>query len=133
MKDLLEKLAGLADQLDQLEAPEIADEVDLLMKNIKDEVAQRVSQEEKLTGICSTCGGSGAGIDEPWCEDCNGTGSGDFIVESSLHKIALKPPYVRRRGNKFVVLDKHTGKVLSEHDTKEKANASLRAMHVRRG
>lgn len=127
MKELLAKLAALADQLDVLEEPDMADEVDLLMQ----EVAQRAEAEEKLNGICETCGGSGAGIDAPWCEDCGGSGRGIFQVEASLGKIALKPPYVRRRGNKWVVLDKHNGKVLSEHDTKEQANGSIKAMHVR--
>lgn len=129
MTDLLEKLAALADQLDLVEEPEMADEVDLLMKSIKDEVGRRSEKEEGLAGICPSCGGSGAGIDEPWCEDCNGTGKGTLIVEA-FSKLALKPPYVRRRGNKWVVLDKHNGKVLSEHDTEAKAKGSLSAMHV---
>jgi len=129
MKDLLEKLAGLADQLDIIEEPETADEIDLLMK----EIAERAAAEEKLTGICEACGGSGAGIDSPWCEVCQGSGKGTFQVEASLNKIALKPPYVRRRGNKWVVLDKHNGRVLSEHDSEKKANDSLKAMHAHKG
>lgn len=79
MKDLLNKLAGLADQLDQIEAPEVADEVDLLLQ----EVAERAAADEKLEGICETCGGSGAGIDAPWCEDCRGSGKGTFMVEAT--------------------------------------------------
>lgn len=49
---------------------------------------------------------------------------------ASLEKEALEPPYVRHRGNKWVVLDKHNGRVLSTHDTEEKAKGSLAAMHM---
>lgn len=139
MRDLFEKLAGLADELDKIDSPEIADEVDSIMNTLKiqepsllNELIERARRQDKLPGICMTCGGSGGGIDSPWCEDCNGSGKGDFIVESALNKLALKPPYVRRRGNKWVVLDKHTGKVLSKHDTEEKAKDALKAMHVRK-
>lgn len=82
MKELLKKLAALADQLDVIEEPDMADEVDLLMQ----EVADRAAAEEKLEGICETCGGSGAGVDAPWCEACGGTGKGTFQVEASVRK-----------------------------------------------
>lgn len=72
MKHLLEKLAALADQLDIIEEPDMADEVDTLMQD----VARRAGEEDKLEGICETCGGSGAGTDAPWCEVCKGTGKG---------------------------------------------------------
>lgn len=37
--------------------------------------------------------------------------------------------YVQKRGNKWVVLDK-SGQVLSTHATREKAEASFRAMEA---
>jgi hypothetical protein len=36
--------------------------------------------------------------------------------------------YIKKRGGKWVILQKGTGKVLSEHESKEKAEASFRAM-----
>lgn len=36
--------------------------------------------------------------------------------------------YIEKRGSKYVVLQKGTGKVLSTHATKAKAEASFRAM-----
>ena len=130
MKELFEKLAALADQLDRIEAPEIADEVDTLMRDLREEAGRLAAEEETYMTICDKCLGSGEGEDAPWCDKCKGEG---FIKGASLAKTALKPPYVRRRGNKWVVLDKHNGKVLSEHDTEEKAKGSLKAMHARKG
>lgn len=39
-------------------------------------------------------------------------------------------PYIKKRGNKWVIIQKDTGKILSEHDTREKAEASFRAMEM---
>lgn len=36
--------------------------------------------------------------------------------------------YIEKRGGKWVILEKGTGKVLSEHATEEKAEESFRAM-----
>jgi len=36
--------------------------------------------------------------------------------------------YIKKRGDKWVIVQKGTGKVLSHHDTREKAEASFRAM-----
>ena len=49
-------------------------------------------------------------------------------VNGSRRKVANQ--YVEKRGDKWVVTQKGTGKVLSTHDTKEKAEASFRAMMV---
>jgi hypothetical protein len=38
--------------------------------------------------------------------------------------------YVKKRGDKWVIVQKGTGKVLSEHDTEEDAKASFRAMEA---
>lgn len=130
MTDLFEKLAVLADELDKIAALEVADEVDALMQDLKSEVSRRAEEEDTHMSVCPECDGSGTGIDSPWCSMCKGEG---FVKGAALNKIALKPPYVRRRGNKWVVLDKHTGKVLSEHDPKEQANGSLAAMHMHKG
>lgn len=38
--------------------------------------------------------------------------------------------YIKKRGGKWVIVQKGTGKVLSRHDTREKAEASFRAMEM---
>jgi hypothetical protein len=38
--------------------------------------------------------------------------------------------YIHKRGDKWVIEQKGTGKVLSEHDTREDAEASFRAMEA---
>jgi surface antigen len=38
--------------------------------------------------------------------------------------------YIRKRGDKWVIVQKGTGKVLSTHDTKAKAEASFRALEA---
>jgi hypothetical protein len=38
--------------------------------------------------------------------------------------------YIQKRGDKWVILQKGTGKVLSEHDSEEKADAAFRAMEM---
>lgn len=39
-------------------------------------------------------------------------------------------PYIKKRGNEWVIVQKGTGKVLSEHDTRKDAEASFRAMEA---
>lgn len=39
-------------------------------------------------------------------------------------------PYIHKQGDKWVIVQKGTGKVLSHHDTREKAEASFRAMEM---
>lgn len=40
-------------------------------------------------------------------------------------------PYkIKKQGNKWVKINKETGKVVSHHDTKEKADASVRAYYA---
>lgn len=41
-----------------------------------------------------------------------------------------KNKYIEKRGNEWVILQKGTGKVLSKHDSEEKAQASFRAMEM---
>jgi len=36
--------------------------------------------------------------------------------------------YIKKRGDKWVIIQKGTGKVLSHHDTREKAIAAFKAM-----
>lgn len=38
--------------------------------------------------------------------------------------------YIKERDGKYVIVQKGTGKVLSEHDSKEKAETSFRAMEA---
>lgn len=56
----------------------------------------------------------------------------ELIQVVAAKKVVLQPPYVRKRGNKFVILSKYTGKVLSEHNSKQDALDALKAMHVGR-
>lgn len=39
-------------------------------------------------------------------------------------------PYIQKRGDKYVIIQRGTGRVLSEHDSKEKAEESFRAMEA---
>jgi hypothetical protein len=39
-------------------------------------------------------------------------------------------PYIHKQGDKWVIVQKGTGKVLSHHDTRAKAEASFRAMEM---
>lgn len=39
-------------------------------------------------------------------------------------------PYIQHRGNKWVIIQRGTGNVLSTHDTKEEAEASFAAMET---
>jgi hypothetical protein len=52
---------------------------------------------------------------------------------AQLHRVAVRKvfsdyQYVKKRGDKWVITQKGTGKVLSEHDSEEDAKASFRAM-----
>ncbi len=38
--------------------------------------------------------------------------------------------WIRKRGDKWVIIQKGTGKVLSEHDSEEKADEAFRAMEM---
>ena len=38
--------------------------------------------------------------------------------------------YIQKRGDKYVIIQKGTGKVLSHHDTRQKAEASFRALEA---
>lgn len=67
------------------------------------------------------------------CGDCvsdfitNAIEDGKFNkTKKSSKKLANK--YIEKRGDSWVILQKGTGKVLSHHDSKEKAEASFRAM-----
>ena len=43
-------------------------------------------------------------------------------------------PYnIKKQGDKWVKINKETGKVVSHHDSKEKAEASVRAYYANRG
>lgn len=117
MTDLFKKLAELADQLDQIEAVAEADEIDELLQAI----APLAIEEEKLPGICEVCGGSGAGIDAPWCEACKGSGKGNLILEASIDKFS----YIRHEDGKWNVYSKK-GKRMGSYPSKKKAQERLR-------
>jgi hypothetical protein len=40
----------------------------------------------------------------------------------------IKSKYIQKRGDKWVIIQKGTGKVLSEHDSESDAEAAFRAM-----
>lgn len=40
----------------------------------------------------------------------------------------IKSKYIQKRGDKWVIIQKGTGKVLSEHATESEADAAFRAM-----
>jgi hypothetical protein len=71
-------------------------------------------------GKCSGCGGS-CRQDQDKCEACR-------QKEKTASLRALANQYIKQRGDKWVILQKGTGKVLSHHDSQEKAEASFRAM-----
>lgn len=47
-----------------------------------------------------------------------------------LTKTKTSNKYIKKHGDKWVIIQKGTGKVLSTHDSEEKANASFRAMEM---
>lgn len=49
-----------------------------------------------------------------------------YAKEQEEHEEHYK--YIKHRGDKWVIVQKGTGKVLSTHDTREKAIASFKAM-----
>ena len=51
-------------------------------------------------------------------------------VDPSENQDSALNPYIRKRGDKYVIVQKRTGEVLSEHDTKEKAEESFAAMEA---
>jgi len=48
-----------------------------------------------------------------------------YIKEADVH---LANRFIEKRGDKWVILQNHTGKVLSHHDSKEDAEAAFGAM-----
>lgn len=63
------------------------------------------------------------------CEhyDAGGEEGGGEEKEATLHQ-ANK--YIKQQGDSWVIIQKGTGKVLSHHDSEEKANAAFRAMEM---
>lgn len=117
---LLETLAGLSDELDKLGAVKEANELDELIQEVARREKEEVEDIEANLTFCPACEGSGAGVDEPWCQACKGTG---FIAlkEAALDKVS----FVRKIGNKWCVLSKKKKK-LGCYKTKEEANKRLR-------
>jgi hypothetical protein len=142
MKELLKKLANLADQLDLIDAKDMADEVDTLINELPlkvkepsliDETARRAKEQSKMYGICKDCGGSGVGVDAPWCEACGGTGKGDYIPSSLEIDDVIEPTeigldkvsYIRHQDGKWNVYSRK-GKRLGSYKTKAQAQKRLR-------
>lgn len=113
MKSLLKKLADLADELDLIESPEVADQVDSLIKTLpfnvkepemRDEVARRAKEEDGAMVICPECRGSGEGDEDdspsPWCEMCHGSGKVPDGIEIEMVEASLKrkKSIIRRKG-----------------------------------
>jgi hypothetical protein len=57
-----------------------------------------------------------------------------FIVRREYHPYHDREegvnPYIQKRGDKFVIIQRGTGRTLSEHDTREKAEESFAAMEA---
>lgn len=51
-------------------------------------------------------------------------------MPSFLRRKPMHSKWIRKRGDKWVIIQKGTGKVLSTHDSKAKADASFRAMQM---
>jgi len=60
-------------------------------------------------------------------QDAVTSDTGDFFTVSN---IVEANKYIKKHGDKWVIVQKGTGKVLSTHDSEEKANASFRAMEM---
>ncbi len=121
---LLEKLAALADELDNNGSIKLADDVGSLIKELVKEIDERAKSEEEdietnLT-FCPSCGGSGEGIDTPWCKACKGNG---FIAlkEASIDKMA----FIKKVKGKFCVVSKK-GKSLGCYKKRSDALRRLR-------
>lgn len=113
MRRLIKKLAELSDQLDASGGIKLADKIDELIQ----EVSRRSKEEDNYLTICPECDGDGFTDETPFCPLCKGEG---FVKEAGI-----KLSFVRRRGNKWVVLS-HKGKTLGTYNTKEEANKRLR-------
>jgi surface antigen len=56
--------------------------------------------------------------------------SDHWLFKKRGHRDPEHNPYIEKRDNQWVVLQKETGKVLSHHDTRKDAEASFRAMEM---
>lgn len=105
-------------------------EGDELMKDLTD--YQGVDLENALDGAPSAVGGGDL-------SELGGQESGDISFDSGPQNTQIVPflsstheanQYVEKRGDKWVVTQKGSGKTLSTHDSKEDAEASFRAMEM---
>jgi hypothetical protein len=103
-------------------------ETSLTFQNAMEHYAKR--DRKGAGGTCSQCDKKCKDEDECKAnrvERLRGNAAGS-VFESSAAKTANQ--YIVPRKGKWVILQKGTGKELSEHDTKEKAEASFRAMEM---
>lgn len=124
--DLLEKLAKLADELDNNGSTKLADDVGALMKEIVEELDLRSKNEEadmeaNLT-ICPKCDGEGGTADEPFCSSCRGAG---FITLGSVDKSLIKLSFIKKLKGKWCVVSKK-GKSLGCYGSRKAALKRLR-------
>lgn len=73
-------------------------------------------------GLCKNCGKPLGNDTGTYCKSCGEE------KESSLKESEYK--YVKKQGDKWVIIQKGTGKVLSTHDSEEKAKSAFRAMEM---
>jgi hypothetical protein len=92
----------------------------LLKMGYPEELARQIAEQEYR--------GEGKGMDIHQLRDMIGQGATPEQAHSILARTANK--YIKERDGKWVIIQKGTGKVLSEHDSEEKANASFRAMEM---
>ena len=116
---LLEKLATLADELDQSGHEPEANELDELIK----EVARRAEEENIVENldICPACNGERITDEGGPCEVCKWTGL--VMKDASLDKTA----FIRKRKGKWCVVSKKN-KSLGCYSTRAEAVKRLKAV-----
>lgn len=74
------------------------------------------------------CGNCGKLSNDNVCKDCASSQKPEYSAKEKKRTKKLANKYIEKRGDSWVILQKDTGKVLSHHDSKEKAKASFSAM-----
>lgn len=110
-----------------------------------EEVAQQQAEQEHLEEIADPVDDSVEVSEEPTDnvvevdfggdDSAVGEGVSDAEVPMAMAASFREPrtseyKYVKQRGDKWVIVQKGTGKVLSTHDSEEKAQAAFRAMEM---
>lgn len=87
-----------------------------------EEVPMSMAAKVAGNGNCENCGKPLGNDTGTYCKSCG-------EEKTSSEKLS-EYKYVKKHGDKWVIIQKGTGKVLSTHDSEEKAKASFRAMEM---